>query len=286
MFLFLVDAFSRGNFSGNPAGIALVENFPSKIEMQNLARYWNFPDFAFLKKIDEKNYEIKWFAPLDESPICIHGTLAASHIIFENKISNCNKIHFLNNDIKIKASKFDSEITLSLKKIKIEESKKNLDSKKLFGIKKVEKILEEKNSYIIILEKYEDVFNATPNFEEIKKLDKRSVIITAPGFDNFDFCIRYFAPKAGVYEDPVCGSANCKVSSYWTQKLNKNKLTSFQASKRSGIVNLEIKENFVLISGSSITVLKMKNFKNNDLTDIMTKSSDNFLIKKCNKKME
>lgn len=256
--LFLVDAFSSGNFSGNPAGIVLVNKFPSKNEMQKLARYWNLPDLAFVKKIDEKNYEIKWFAPFDESPICIHGTMAAAHIIFENKISTCDKINFINNDIKIKAFQNDDKVTLELDKLKIEDSKKNLDPQKLFGIKKVEKILEEKNSYIMIFENHEDVFNAVPNFGEIKKLDKRSVIITAPGFDSFDFCIRYFAPKAGVYEDPVCGSANCKVSSYWSQKLNKNELISFQASKRSGIVRLKLSEDLIFISENNTTIAKME----------------------------
>ena len=111
--------------------------------------------------------------------------------------------------------------------------------------------------YIIVLKNEQDVKRAVPNFEAIKAINTRAIGITAKASNGFDFSSRYFAPKVGLYEDPVCGSMHCRLAYYWRNILKKSTFTAFQSSKRSGILNLKINDETVEISGSAITVCKL-----------------------------
>ncbi|MDR1390792.1 MAG: PhzF family phenazine biosynthesis protein [Holosporales bacterium] len=252
--LFLIDAFTDKPFRGNPSGVFTVEDFPNSLEMQKFARYYSFPNFAFLKKVSERSFEIRWFSPRDESPMCIHGTIAAAHVIFEQKLSIYDNLKISNGLKEFKIDRGINKISISLLIPEIRISSDLLDLDLLLHAKTCQMLLEDDFCYIIILEKSEDIFNLVPNFEKIKLLEKRAIIVTAPGSKKFDFYTRYFAPKIGVYEDPFCGSANCKIAKFWAKTLNKKLLKVCQASARSGVAELLVSNDFVTITGKTHTV--------------------------------
>lgn len=256
---FLVDAFTKSSFLGNPAGVCLLEgDYPDARIMQDLAAYFNWSEISFIKKIGENRYRLRWFTPLDEAPLCGHATLGASHIIFQNmwNTDNSNTIEFVYNDGILKSTlNSDMSITMSFPVKPIERCCDiPFSIENIIGIREYEAVYKDDLIYMIVLKRASDIFNARPNFEEIKKIKIRAILITAPGFDEYDFCSRYFAPSVGLYEDPVCGSAHCRLSYYWRDILHKNEFLAFQASKRTGVLKLRISENNVYITAFSKTV--------------------------------
>ncbi|MDR1488691.1 MAG: PhzF family phenazine biosynthesis protein [Holosporales bacterium] len=253
---FLVDAFTEIPFRGNPAGVCLVDEFLSLQMMQKIAGFFRFPDLCFVKQTSKSNrFAIKWFSPLDQSPICIHATIAASHIIFSNKLCVNDSIELINNENIFLSKIFNDTVSITIPLIKIYKNS-DCNVKNLIGIDEYAETYEDDYVYVIVLKTYEDIVTLTPNFGEIKKIGKRAIVVTAPGLGDFDFCIRYFAPKVGVYEDQACGSASCRVAPYWSKILGKTELTSFYPSKRSGIARLAVNKNTVDISGRAITMAK------------------------------
>jgi predicted PhzF superfamily epimerase YddE/YHI9 len=152
---------------------------------------------------------------------------------------------------------YQNELSLTLQYLPITPSSINLSTKALLGISDFTKLFEDEFCYIFILKNSDDIFNITPNFTVIKLLNKRAIIVSSPGFDNFDFYTRYFAPRIGVYEDPFCGSANCKVAPYWAKQLHKRHLFVLQASHRPGTAKLTLNRQSISISSSAITIGEM-----------------------------
>lgn len=260
---FLVDAFTHRKFKGNPAGIVIVEDFPSKQSMQQMASFFKFPDLAFVRRINYTDFEIRWFSPMDESPICGHATLAASHIIFTQIAPEIQNINFLYHSGKLQVFKTNEDITIIFEKMHCEICTKiPFDVEKIIGIPHYESMYQDKYTYMIFLKDREDIFRLKPDFTAIKNLEKRSLIITSPGFGHYDFCVRYFVPKIGIEEDPVCGSANCKVSPIWSKRFNKKHMISYQASKREGIIEIRIDDdnNTISIQGHAITVCQFQDY--------------------------
>lgn len=255
----LVDAFTDTPFAGNPAGVCLLEDeYPSSSKLQEIAAYFNWSEIAFLKKLDDDVFQIRWFSPLDEAPLCGHATLAAAHALFQKGLVNSNKIVFKYNKGYLEAFKDnDSCISMKFPIKQVEKTDLKIDTNKLFGIKKYKQIYRDDLLIIIELESHEDVFSASPNFNEIKKIDCRAICLTSSGFNNYDFVSRYFAPSVGIFEDPVCGSAHCRLSYIWSQKLSKNEMIAYQASKRSGILKLQKNDDHVIISGNAITICEL-----------------------------
>lgn len=240
---FLVDAFTDQKFKGNPAGVFIVEDFPPKQNMQQMASFFKFPDLAFVKYVNNQTFQIRWFSPMDESPICGHASIAAAHVIFTKINPQLTNINFLYNGGQLRAVKTEEGIVIIFKTIYSKKCTKTpFNIKQTIGLKYCEDIYEDKHSYMVFLKKREDIFTITPNFTSIRNLPKRSLIVTSPGFGHYDFCLRYFVPKIGINEDPVCGSANCKASIIWSRKLNKKHLLSYQASEREGIVKISVND--------------------------------------------
>ncbi len=262
MCFFLVDAFTDTIFKGNPAGVMVVDDFGPQKKMQEIANFFGFTDLAFIKHVSDNQFAIKWFSPLDESPICGHATIAASHVVFSTILTECNIIYFSYANGVISSINSSDEYTIAFPKLVMQPAHpKCVNIKKLISLDNYEAIYEDQYTYMIVLRNARDIFNVQANFGAIRELEKRALILTSPGFENFDFCVRYFAPKVEVYEDPVCGSANCRASLYWAERYQKKKLVSFQASKRTGIIRITVDEKYVMISGKAATVCKFSHYK-------------------------
>ena len=254
---FLVDAFTDRPFLGNPAGVCVLKEYPSSEVMQNLGAYFNWSEISFIKEILPNKFRIRWFTPLDEAPLCGHATLAASHVIFTNNLNkNSDLIEFVYNEGVLYASvNKDGSVTMSFPVKPIEICKEfPFNVEDVIGIKEYEKVYKDDLLYVVVLKRAEDVFNAVPNFTQIMKVKARAIVITAKGFEGYDFCSRYFAPSVGIYEDPVCGSAHCRLTYYWREVLGKSDFIAYQASKRTGVLKLSIDDKFVKITAKSKTV--------------------------------
>lgn len=255
---FLVDAFTEVPFRGNPAGVCVVDEYPDDSEMQRIARYYNWSETAFVKKLGKDKFRIRWFSPLDEAPLCGHATLASAHILFSKGLASGNSISFKYNSGEIEVSENGNLITMNFPAKPVQKcSSFPFSVSKVIGIKSYNEVLKDDLLYVIVLNSKEDVFNATPDFEEIKKVDCRAIAITAPGDSEFDFYSRYFAPKVGIYEDPVCGSMHCRLACYWSSVLGKNSFKAFQASKRTGVLGVDLSGNIVRLSSKACTVCEI-----------------------------
>lgn len=240
---FLVDAFTADPFRGNPAGVYFIKDFPEDDEiLKQIALYYGWPEIAYLKRLDENSFFIRWFAPLKEAPLCGHATMASSHVIFSNHLVPGKTINFkyLGGDLKSELND-DETITMTFPAKPVHECKDfPFSVEEIFGIRDYVKVLKDDLIYIVVLKSADDVKRVCPNIEKIKKVEARSIAVTARGDDPFDFTSRYFPPRVGMAEDPVCGSMHCRLTHYWAHELGKNELYAFQASKRTGTIKLRL----------------------------------------------
>lgn len=238
--------------SGNPAAVIIVNEFPDDKECQKISAEINLSETAFIKPLVDNKFHLRWFTPTVEVKLCGHATLASAHILYQEKIAAEDPIQFETLSGILTVFKNGDYLTLNFP---LQETGPNLDkshAEEIFGMKVigVEKALD-----CIIVEITEsEVRNLNITPEKIMSIDCRGVIITAKSTGKYDFISRYFAPKVGINEDPVTGSAHCKLAHYWQKKLNKNEFLAYQASKRGGEILLEIRGSRLLLSGRAVTV--------------------------------
>ena len=252
--IYQADAFTDKLFGGNPAAICpLTEWLPDEV-MQKIAIENNLAETAFFVKSD-KGYKLRWFTPEYEIDLCGHATLASAHILFTELGYDSDTIHFETVKAGVLRVKRDGDkYTMdfpSRPPIPIEPPIGLVDA---LGEKEPVEVLRSRD-YFIVYESEDDVIDIAPDFFALSKMDTVGVIVTAPGKD-VDFVSRFFAPGAGVPEDPVTGSAHCNLIPYWAKKLGKDKLHAYQISARKGELWCELKGNRVLMSGKAVTYLR------------------------------
>ncbi|HSY60216.1 MAG TPA: PhzF family phenazine biosynthesis protein [Cytophaga sp.] len=246
--IYIVNAFSSGPFTGNPAAVCPLDQWLSDDLMQAIAAQNNLSETVFFVK-EGNAYSIRWFTPTIEVPLCGHATLAAAYILFNELNYPGNEIRFQSKSGELKVIKEKDVIELNfpaekLKKIPVTKNiSQELDLKVIAaGIGRVFILLEVATEA--------EVIKANPDIQLLKKLNAAGVIITAKG-DTADFVSRVFAPQSGIDEDPVTGSAHCLLIPYWAQKLNKYNLSAKQVSKRGGVLYCNYAGNRVLIGGKA-----------------------------------
>ena len=247
--VYYVDAFTKKLFSGNPAAVIFSNDIDDEYLMQNIAAENNLSETAFIRK--EKNgFHIRWFAPSCEIDLCGHATLASAYIYFKY-------IEPTATSFTVKSKKNG---TLGVFKkndlLFLDFPKDNIVKDEIKDLDKIinQEILEVfrgRDDILVILNKEEDVANLNINFEMLKQLSTRGLIVSAEG-KNCDFVSRSFFPATGVNEDPVTGSAHTTLTPYWSEKLNKSNLIAKQISSRGGELICEIHENRVYIGGNAV----------------------------------
>ncbi|MCG3863978.1 MULTISPECIES: PhzF family phenazine biosynthesis protein [unclassified Photobacterium] len=257
--IYQVDAFTNDIFKGNPAGVCITKEALSESLMLSIAAEMAVSETAFLSL---KDMNLKWFTPQAEVKLCGHGTLSVTHILKEKKLFNVNDTVTFNTlsgplTALIQPSTIELDFPAPVLDFNITPSSELLTS---LGIE-TEHVISYGifDSKILIEVDDEDILlNLAPNFDRLKKIDGRGVLITAlTKRDDLDFISRFFAPWVGVNEDPVTGSAHCALTLYWSEKLNKVKLNGYQASARGGYVSTELLPNGrIKLIGSAITVIK------------------------------
>jgi PhzF family phenazine biosynthesis protein len=254
----IINAFAEKGYEGNPAAVTLVENFPPDNQCQAIAYQINLSETVFIKRIKDNYFHIRWFSPQREVPLCGHGTLAAAHFLLENNALVENKpltFDSLSGPLAVYEDQNSSLLTLDFPVQETTEIPFPAILNDAFGLKHNPKKVEKADDVLLVeVNSEEQIHSLKPDFEKIKKLECRAVIITALSLSpEFDFVSRVFAPKSGVNEDPVTGSAHCKLAPYWSKLLKKNTFKAFQASKQGGVLYITLKEDRTFISGHVLT---------------------------------
>jgi PhzF family phenazine biosynthesis protein len=231
--LYQIDAFTNKLFGGNPAAVIPLEEWLPDDLMQNLGLENNLSETVFFVKKGE-DYEIRWFTPSIEINLCGHATLASAFVLYDILGYKKQKLVFHSKSGRLEIEKRGADLFVmdfpSWKPQKTDEHPDNL--REILGVNTIVGVYKHRD-LLIELGKEEDVINADPNFAAIKRIGEK-MIITAPGIGDVDFVSRFFAPSAGVDEDPVTGSAHSQLIPFWSEKLNKKKMHAKQLSKRSG----------------------------------------------------
>ena len=252
--IYQIDAFADALFSGNPAAVCPLENWLDADIMQKIAAENNLAETAFTVPV-ENGYEIRWFTPEVEVDLCGHATLASAYTLMNFEGFSGGKINFFSrNSGTLTVTKNGDFLTLDFPKDNLQKVENLAIFEKCFAYQPIE-AYQGKTDYLLIFENEHQIQNIEPNIPEIAKIDARGIIVSSIS-ENFDFVSRFFGPNCGVNEDPVTGSAHTTLTPFWAEKLGKTKLTAKQISKRGGVLECELKNDRVLISGKCKTYLK------------------------------
>jgi len=252
--MYQVDAFANQLFAGNPAAIVPLDNWISDDKMQALAAENNLAETAFFVKEGEEYY-IRWFTPVDEVPLCGHATLASAHVIFNELGYEGDIIKFNCKSGELTVSQKEGWITLNFPAMLTTEIAVKDNAILAFGTKPVAAYISEKYYLMFEFDSEETIQNMNPNFNELLNWDERAIIVTAKS-EKYDFVSRMFAPKIGVNEDPVTGSAHTRLIPFWSNKLGKSEMLAKQLSKRGGELKCKFLGDRVEMSGQSVLYLK------------------------------
>jgi len=260
---YIVDSFTDKPFKGNPAGVCILKQELSNEQMQSIAKELSFSETAFVTPIDETHkYKIRYFSPVMEIPLCGHATLAASKVLFEIN-PKIRDIHFKNiQDLDLIIKKYGEKIEMEFPVYDTIPQKAPSKLLNALGIDKISNSEYNKETNILLLEieSSELLNNLSPNFEQLKQSHDliNGVLVTAISKrDNFDFESRYFWPWSGTNEDPVTGGTHTFLAKYWSMRLHKNKMNSYQCSERTGFMEVELlNDKKLLIKSEAQIVLK------------------------------
>lgn len=253
--IYQVDAFTNEAFKGNPAGVMIVDENYTTEKMQNLAMEMNLSETAFLiPKADR--FIIRFFTPTNEVTLCGHATLSSAHIIYELGLKKPDEIIlFEAKGGNLTARKNGNMICMNFPIFPIFKQDIHPDFKDIVGFQPIEMYSSSYNWILALASTENEIIKATPDFEKIKSKGLGHLIITAAGeHSDRDFVVRCFAPAYGINEDPVTGSAHCALTPFWNLKTGKTSFNSFQVSKRSGRLRLELHADNVEIQGEAITI--------------------------------
>ena len=252
MRVYTADAFTDGPRSGNPAAVCILEEeIPDRIK-QKIASEVNLSETAFLLEKDGA-FELRWFTPETEVDLCGHATLASAHIIFTLGIIPVTQ-----------DAVFSTKSGVLTARRKNDLIEMDFPSEDPWEVEMPEDLLmaipfvplyvgRNRFDYIALYESEETIRNAVPELGHVRKLDSRGLIITSiSSSDRYDFVSRFFAPNAGIDEDPVTGSAHCCLCPLWSRRLGKKELTGYQASERGGLVHTRLIEKRIFLSGKAI----------------------------------
>jgi PhzF family phenazine biosynthesis protein len=249
--IYQIDAFADEVFKGNPASVVPLDSWLSNEVMQKIAQENNQAETAFYVK-DGAEYHIRWFTPMAEVSLCGHATMAAAYVLFNYDNFKGDEISFGSKSGGLTVRRSDDEITLNFPSSEFKIAK--LPDGMLEGLGVLPSELYQNEDYMMVLDSEEEVRSLKPNFDALKKVSTRGIIVTAKG-DKVDFVSRFFAPNVGINEDPVTGSAHTTMVPYWSKKLHKTELIAEQISPRGGRVKCTDLGDRVEMAGKVVTYL-------------------------------
>lgn len=247
-----VDAFASRPFEGNPAAICPLETWLPDELLQAIAEENRLSETAYLLE-ENGTWHLRWFTPKSEVDLCGHATLAAAHILFATVLCDEAEVIFETRSGPLPVRREDGWLTLDFPARPGETCDAPEALREGFGVAPLATL--RADDYLAVFESEEQVRALSPDFRRLGQLDGRGVIATAPGSET-DFSSRFFAPKFGIDEDPVTGSAHCALAPYWAERLGKTHLSARQVSDRTGELRCRIAGDRVHISGRAVSYLE------------------------------
>jgi PhzF family phenazine biosynthesis protein len=248
---FQVDAFAEGPFTGNPAAVMPLDHWLADEVMQAIAAENNLAETAFTvpSERDDADYDLRWFTPTVEVNLCGHATLASAHILLHGQ-----EIRFATKSGILTVTRGEDLLCLDMPAAPV-EPKALPELLQAAGVTGETFLSTEGNGNAIILLADEAAVRAVnPDFAALRRLPYL-LSVTAPG-DRQDVASRVFAAYHGIDEDPVTGSAHTALVPFWTERLGRNRFTALQASKRTGLLDCELKGDRVILGGHAATVIE------------------------------
>ncbi|MDP3848292.1 MAG: PhzF family phenazine biosynthesis protein [Pseudomonas sp.] len=240
-----VDAFSQSAFAGNPAMVYRLDAWLSDELMQQIAAEHNLAETVFVVR-EEGAWRIRWFTPVTEVPLCGHATLAAAHVLFEVYDEPGARLEFIGQTGLLSVSREGGMLVLDFPALRAQPLAVSVELEQALGVSVVAVLAADK--LLAVLDSEHSVRACQPDFAALARLPWQGVIITAAG-EQHDFVSRFFAPAAGINEDPVTGSAHCSLIPYWAQRLDKTELSAYQCSTRGGELHCRLEGARVKIGG-------------------------------------
>jgi PhzF family phenazine biosynthesis protein len=253
-----IDSFTDRAFSGNPAAVCVVERSVSDQWMQQVASEMNLSETAFLAPPvrPDDEWALRWFTPTMEVDLCGHATLAAAHHLFSDLGIDQPVVRFRTRSGTLSARQtddgwieldFPADPTLPL-----DPPSGLFDA---LGVSDgVVTVASGKVNVVVELVSPDMVRNIRPDFGALSRVDAAAVVVTAAGEGDYDMVSRFFAPLAGIDEDPVTGAAHCTLGPFWAAKLGRSDLLAYQASARGGVVRVGVRGDRVRLAGQAVSV--------------------------------
>jgi PhzF family phenazine biosynthesis protein len=253
----VVDAFTHVAFAGNPASVCVLTAPTTDAWMQAVAREMSHSETAFCVFRGEEGVDLRWFAPGGEVRLCGHATLAAAHVLWEEGwLAPQKSVRFSTRSGELIATPLGRQIELDFPARHPFEATAPPGLLEALGASP-EWIGRDEDDYVILLADESAVRSCSPSFHELRRIDTRGVIVTAASAqDRIDFVSRFFAPRLGIDEDPVTGSAHCALTPFWSERLGKKQLTARQISVRGGELELVLDGDRVKLRGTCVTTLR------------------------------
>ncbi|HVB03697.1 MAG TPA: PhzF family phenazine biosynthesis protein [Chitinophagaceae bacterium] len=252
--IYQADAFTDRLFSGNPAAVCPLDSWLPDSLLQAIAAENNLSETAFFVS-HGLDFDLRWFTPLREVDLCGHATLASAFIIFEKLAHPGHIIRFNSRSGLLSVSREGSQLTLDFPADR-PEKQENWPAALSEGLAVTPKaVYRGISDFLVILENESEVRQITADFRVLAEVNTRGIIVSAPG-DEVDFISRFFAPRSGINEDPVTGSAHTTLTPYWADVLGRTNLKARQISARGGYLTCRLSGERVLISGKCTLYLE------------------------------
>ncbi|NUT30375.1 MAG: PhzF family phenazine biosynthesis protein [Streptomyces sp.] len=261
----IVDAFTDRPFAGNPAGVLLLDGgFPEDGRLQNVAMEVNHAETAFAHRLPEggeADWALRWFTPVAEVAMCGHATLATAHVLHSTGTHEGPVRFATRSGVLVATPREDGSITLDFPTAPLTRAEIPDGVAQALGAEPLVAFDTGPNVGDLLLELADEktVHALTPDLRSLGAYSKRGIIATARAEDparGYDFVSRCFFPNVGIDEDPVTGSAHTALAPFWSERLGRAELTGLQASRRSGRVRTELRDDRTLLTGRAVTVIE------------------------------
>lgn len=254
--LYQVDAFAARTFAGNPAAVCPLPDWLPDEMLQSIAAENNLSETAFLVKRGA-DYDLRWFTPAIEVDLCGHATLGSAYVVSTWLEPGRDRVGFMTKSGQLEVTRAEDLFTMDFPARPPQRLEDDAAFDDALGRSAQQAWRADKNMAVLASEA--EVLAARPDLGKVAALAGDGLIVTAPG-ETCDFVSRYFAPHAGIPEDPVTGSAHCVLTPYWAERLGKTRLSARQISQRGGELTVEARGARVLLSGQVAPYLEGRIF--------------------------
>jgi PhzF family phenazine biosynthesis protein len=254
--LFQVDAFTDKPFAGNPAAVCILPAWKEASWLQAVAAEMNLSETAFLVQ-QPGHFDLRWFTPKVEVDLCGHATLASAHVLWhQGLVGTTEQIRFSTKSGILTASRTSDNIELDFPLKPEQSAEPPVGLLEALGVQG-KYVGRSQFDFLVEVEAEAILRQMTPDFKKLAAVQARGIIVTSRSADpRFDFVSRFFAPAAGIDEDPVTGSAHCCLADFWRKQLGNNDFVAYQASARGGVVKVRVEGDRAILGGRAVIVAK------------------------------